>query len=91
LSAVALKDKGSRASSLLLGKVGERRFGPRVGRAHAFTEIVPADEGEVWLRVEQREFVSFTDRNGAVRTPTFVFENESAVVSAAYTEFERDD
>jgi hypothetical protein len=40
-SAVALKDKGSGASSLLLGKVGERRFGPRLGRAHAFTEIVP--------------------------------------------------
>jgi hypothetical protein len=40
-SAVALKDKGSGASSLLLGKVGEKRFGPRRGRAHAFTEIVP--------------------------------------------------
>jgi hypothetical protein len=45
----------------------------------------------VWLRVEQRDFVSFTDRNGAVRTPTFVFGHESAVVVAAYAEFERDD
>lgn len=41
--------------------------------------------------MEQRDFVTFTDRNGDVRTPTFVFDNESAVVPAAYAEFERND
>jgi hypothetical protein len=41
-------------SALHLGKLGERRFAPRVRKAGEMKLITPADIGDCWWRVKVR-------------------------------------
>lgn len=76
-----------------LGKPGERRFAPRVGRSGFMSEVVPGDEGDFWLLLNQDDFGSpqkeFLDSTGRKRSPTFVFRTEKNVVDLAYEQLEK--
>lgn len=78
----ALKDKGKHA--VLLGKAGSRRFAPRLGRSGDMKMIEPASYGAMWLQIEGLPCRNFIDRAKKLRTPSFVFTSEDALIDEAY-------
>jgi len=78
----ALKDRGT--VSVRLGVSGSRRFAPRLGRPGETREIEQATYGHVWVQIQGMSYWNFTDSSGKLRSPSFVFTSEQALIKEAY-------
>lgn len=87
---LALKDRGG--TEVRLGVRGSRRFAPRLGIKGEMSEMVPVDHGHAWVQILDVSFTSFMDRTvKKIRSPTFVFSSEQALVESAYAKLRADD
>ena len=70
-----------------LGKKGERRFAPRMGRQGHMKKIEPSRYGDLWLRIPVTPtdmIQEYTDQNGLKRV-SFIFTHQLTFVKKAYS------
>ena len=70
-----------------LGKKGERRFAPRMGRQGHMKKIEPSRYGDLWLRIPVTPtdmIQEYTDQNGLKRV-SFIFTHQVTFVQKAYS------
>jgi hypothetical protein len=84
--ATDLPDKVGGGQGVKLGKKGERRFAPRVGRPGHMKWVEPVAYGDIWVQIPlvTQDVQMYTDTRNTSR-PAFVFTQQEEMVARIYS------